>query len=442
MAVNSKWSDEKARYLAITVFGLIIGLMIGRLWLGLAITFMSYSAWILYQAFQVEQWLQKGAHRNTAPDADGIIGHIEQLIFRRKQSDKDRKARLKQIVSWYNRSAEALPYGTVVTDDNYEIAWANEAAQSYLGIRGTRDVGQRIDSLVRNPEFQEYVRTPDSDVLEIEIQSPVNPNLMLAIRRVAYAENLFLFSARDISQRVRLQKTRASFVANASHELKTPLTVVNGYLEMLADDESLPASTRERILLAEKHANRMSDIVTDLLTLSRLENHELDTRKMTAIDIPTLLQNLCSDLKKRHQTHQLRLQIDTDFWLSGSENEIKSVCSNLCQNAIQHTPAGTTINITWLKTDGGIELSVSDDGPGITPQHLTHITERFYRVDSDHSRESGGTGLGLSIVKHIVQRHRGQLEIESTPGSGTRFTVRFPAEQAAPQPARTQSLAQ
>ena len=193
MAVNSKWSDEKIRFLAIAVFGLIIGLMIGRLWLGLAITFMLYSAWILHQALQVEQWLQKGAQRATAPDTDGIIGHIEQLIFRRKQSNKDRKARLKKIVGWYNRSAAALPDGTVVTNDNFEIAWSNDAAQSYLGIRGTRDAGQRIDNLVRNPEFQEYVRTTDKDPQEIEIKSPVNPNITLAIRRVAYAENMFLF---------------------------------------------------------------------------------------------------------------------------------------------------------------------------------------------------------------------------------------------------------
>lgn len=442
MAVNSKWSDEKARYLAITVFGLIIGFMIGRLWLGLAITFMLYSAWVLYQALLVEQWLQKGAQRATAPDTDGIIGHIEQLIFRRKQSDKDRKARLKRIVGWYNRSAAALPDGTVVTNDNYEIAWANDAAQSYLGIRGTRDAGQRIDNLVRSPEFQEYVRAPSKEALEIEIQSPVNPHITLGIRRVAYAENLFLFSARDISQRVRLRETRASFVANASHELKTPLTVVNGYLEMLADDESLPASTREKILQAEKHAIRMSDIVTDLLTLSRLENQELDSRKMAAIDIPLMLENLTTDLKKQHQTHHLRLEMDTELWLNGSESEIKSVCSNLCQNAIQHTPAGTTIDIGWKKTtDGGVELSVSDDGPGIEPQHLTHITERFYRVDSNHSRESGGTGLGLSIVKHIVQRHQGQLDIDSKPGSGTRFTARFPAEHTLPHAELVQSIA-
>ncbi len=428
MAVHSHWSGEKVRYLLLAGLGLIIGLVIGRVWLGLTITFMLYSAWLLHQARQVDEWLQKGARRSEAPDTDGVIGHIEQLVFRRKQSDLDRKARLKKIVGWYNRSAEALPDGTVVTDDNYEIVWSNEAALSFLGIRSSRDNGQRIDNLVRDPEFQAFVQNNNQDTLEIEISSPVNRNMTLSIRRVAYAENLFLFSARDVSQRVQLRETRQAFVANASHELKTPLTVVSGYLEMLADEHSLPEEVKRKVLLAKNHANRMSDIVTDLLTLSRLENQQLDSKQLTSLDITCILETTVSDLPE-HSSHHIVLNADPGLWLRGSEVEIRSVCSNLCHNAIQHTPAGTTINIRWEQTaDGSGILTVEDDGPGIEVQHLNHITERFYRVDSEHSRESGGTGLGLSIVKHIVHRHQGRIDIESTPGEGTRFTIIFPAE--------------
>ncbi len=442
MAVNSQWSGEKTRFLVITAFGLVIGWVIDRLWLGLAITFMLYSGWLLHQAYLVEQWLQKGARRSTAPDTDGIIGHIEQLIFRRKQSDKDRKARLKKIVGWYNRSAAALPDGTVVTDDNYEIVWANDAALAYLGIRGSRDSGQRIDNLVRNPAFQKYVQTNDKEVQEIEIKSPANRNMTLAIRRVAYAENLFLFSARDISQRVQLRETRTAFIANASHELKTPLTVVNGYLEILADNDSLPDVVKEQVLLAEKHAKRMSDIVVDLLTLSRLENRELDTKKMQHLDVATLLQSTVTDLTKTNSTHKFAISADPTLWITGSQTEIQSVCTNLCQNALQHTPEGTNISVSWEKTaDGSAQLIIKDDGPGINHQHLIHITERFYRVDNDHSRQSGGTGLGLSIVKHIVQRHHGQMDIHSTLGSGTRFTIRFPAEHVVLRQAHSQPAA-
>lgn len=423
MAVNSHWSQEKVRYLFVTAFGAVIGWIIGSVWMGLAITFMLYSVWILLQARQVDKWLQKGAKRSTAPDTVGVIGHIEQLIFRRKQSDNTRKQRLKKIVGMYNRSAEALPDGTVVTDHFNQIMWANDAAQRYLGIRGTRDTGQRIDNLVRNPEFQEYIRHKADDNDEIEIKSPLNPNMTLSIRRVSYAENLYLFSARDVSQRVQLRETRAAFVANASHELKTPLTIVKGYLEMLGDDRSLPDTTQRQIQRADDAAKRMTDIVKDLLTLSRLENQELDQNQLSELSVAAILDATISEVSTPESNFVL--EADPTLWMSGSETEIKSVCTNLCQNAAQHNKPGTEVHVYWGATgNGDAILSVTDNGSGIDPQHISHITERFYRADS----ESGGTGLGLSIVKHIVNRHQGQLNIESTPGEGTCFSIIFPAE--------------
>jgi len=424
-------SQEKTRILLIGLFGLVIGWVTGSIWMALAITFFFYSCWLIYQTSKVDVWLQKGAHRNTAPDTDGVAGNIEKLIFRRKQSDKARKARMIKILGWYNRSAAALPDATVVTNNNFEIIWANEAARTYLGIRGTRDAGQRIDNLVRDTEFQKYIEENNTSTTEIEFKSPSNKNLTLSVRRVAYAENMYLFSARDVSQRVQLRETRAAFVANASHELKTPLTVVNGYLELLSADESLPPAARKKISIAEEHATRMKDIVTDLLTLSKLENQQLEKSKLTAVAVGEILAGIADDFKinKSGRNHIFETDIDTSLLLHGSESEINSVCTNLCFNAVQHTPAGSTITVEWKPTaEGGAQLAIRDNGQGIPAQHLLHITERFYRVDNEHSRESGGTGLGLSIVKHIVTRHQGLLEISSEPGQGTSFVIRFPAE--------------
>lgn len=435
MPTQSHLSVEKTRVVLLGVFGLVIGWVAGSIWMGLAVTFFLYTCWLIYRARQVDIWLQKGAHGSTAPDTDGVIGNIEKLIFRRKQSDKERKGRMKKILGWYNRSASALPDATVVTNNKNEIIWSNEAALTYLGIRGTRDAGQRIDNLVRDIEFQRYVNNHDASDIEIEFKSPSNHKLTLAVRRVAYAENMYLFSARDVSQRVQLRETRAAFVANASHELKTPLTVVNGYLELLSDDDSLPPEAREKISIAEEHATRMKDIVTDLLTLSKLENQQLEESRLTSVAVGNILIAITEDLKgnKSGREHLYETDIDTSFSLLGSESEIKSICTNLCFNAVQHTPAGTTVRIEWKQTaDGGAQMIVSDDGQGIPAQHLIHITERFYRVDNEQSRESGGTGLGLSIVKHIVNRHQGQLEISSEPGRGTNFVIRFPAEKIVP----------
>lgn len=422
MAVNSHWSQEKTRFLMITLLGVIIGLVTGHLWQGLAGTFMIFCAFILYQLRAVDKWLQKGAKRSAAPDTFGVTGHIEQLIFRHKQSNNARKQRMKKIVGWYNRSAAALPDGTVVTDQYHQIVWANEAAQKYLGIRGIRDNGQRIDNLVRAPAFQEFIRNYPDDSEELEIKSPVNSHLTLSIRRVSYAENLFLFTARDVSQRVQLRETRQAFVANASHELKTPLTVVSGYLEMLGNDKSLPEQTQHQIRLAESHAQRMTNIVTDLLTLSRLESQELDTGQLSELSVAVLLDRVVERVSRPEVNFVL--DADPELYLLGSETEMESVCTNLCQNAVLHNEPGVTVRVTWQQSSEGAVLEVSDDGRGIDPQHLSHITERFYRADS----ESGGTGLGLSIVKHIVHRHQGDLSIRSTPGDGTTFIINFPAE--------------
>jgi len=420
---------EKTRLVVVAIVGSIIGLSIGKFWAGVAVGFFLYCLWLLQQAHLVDDWLLTGARRSQVPDTDGVVGHIEQLIFRRKTNERNRKKRLKKILTLYNQSASALPDATVITNHRFEIVWANDAANRHLGIRGSRDSGQRIDNLVRAPEFHHYVSNFDPDS-EIEFPSPVNRQMVLAVRCVNYAEKLHLFIARDVSQRVLLRETRAAFVANASHELKTPLTVVNGYLELLAADETLPEDARRKLEIAERHALRMSEIVSDLLILSRLENQEPDTDKMKQLPMATMLESAVADLSSTMEdfSHQFELNVDTALLLQGSEIEIKSLCTNLCQNAVQHTPASTVVQVQWTAQDNGAQLLVKDNGPGIESSHLNHITERFYRVDNDDSRESGGTGLGLSIVKHIVHRHRGELAIRSRPGEGTSFTIRFPAE--------------
>lgn len=420
---------EQTRLLVVALLGAVVGLAIGNIWIGLAGGYFFYCLWLLQQAHLVDAWLGNGAKRSKVPDTDGVLGHIEQLVYRRRNNERTRKARLKKILSLYNQSAEALPDATVITNRRFEIVWANDAANRYMGIRGTRDAGQRIDNLVRVPEFHHYVVNFDTSE-EVEFRSPLNPQLILAVRGVNYAENLRLFIARDVSQRVHLRETRAAFVANASHELKTPLTVVNGYLEMLVDDDSLPEDAHRKLVTAERHAQRMSDIVSDLLTLSRLENQELDEAKMVQLPIASILQSAITDIigAQPETTHHFDTDVDHSILLHGSEVEVKSLCNNLCQNAVQHTPPGTRISVRWAQEGDGAVLTVADNGPGIDATHLNHITERFYRVDNEHSRESGGTGLGLSIVKHIVNRHKGDLDVRSTPGSGTSFSVRFPAD--------------
>ncbi len=428
MHQQDHWLNEQLRLLAIAAFGAVVGMITGHFWICMAVAFAGYCVWLLKQAREVDLWLQRGAKRASAPDAIGVVGNIEKLVFRQRQSARERKKRLKKIVGWYNRSAAALPDATIITNANHEIVWANDAAERLLGIVSSRDAGQRIDNLIRSPAFQAYLPRRDAEE-ELEILSPRDRTITLAVRRVSYAENLLLFSARDVSARVRLRETRQAFVANASHELKTPLTVVNGHLALLEQDRELPERIRKQITTAAAHTRRMSEIVTDLLTLSKLENQDIEDDKAVAIDMATIIQERVDEARQNGaEERSIALDIDPTLQLIGSASQMKSLCSNLINNALQHTPPDATISIGWQATDDdGVALNVNDDGPGIPHQHLKHITERFYRVDSARSRASGGTGLGLSIVKHIVNGHNGTLHIQSMPGVETSFVASFPS---------------
>jgi ABC-type phosphate transport system substrate-binding protein len=233
----------------------------------------------------------------------------------------------------------------------------------------------------------------------------------------------------DNTELKRVEAVRRDFIADVSHELRTPLTVVAGYLEMLADEPNLPEDVHGALLASQRLAERMQSIVADLLMLSRLELEEDEPQAGEWVDVPELLQGLVQDARRLGDEagHQIQLHADADLGLVGVESELGSAFGNLIFNGVQHTPARTPIDIYWGKNGDGARLVVADQGPGIAPEHLQRLTERFYRVDKSRSRDSGGTGLGLSIVRHVLKRHEAVIEIQSTPGEGSRFVCLFPA---------------
>jgi two-component system phosphate regulon sensor histidine kinase PhoR len=260
--------------------------------------------------------------------------------------------------------------------------------------------------------------------------SPVDQHKTLLLLRVKFGKGHWLLTARDISQRIQLQQMRKTFIANASHELRTPLTVISGYLEILETTDKLPVDLREPVANAHAQAQRMQQIIEDLLCLSQAETGDLTERNEEQVDMAMILQQITSDLQNTlaSNTHRLILKTNSQIELRAVKTELTSIAQNLIKNAILHTPAGTNIEISWqLDKIGRACLLVKDDGLGIDVAHLPKLTERFYRVDAGRSRQTGGTGLGLSIVKHSIQSHGGTLEIESTPGQGSSFTACFPA---------------
>ncbi|MGH8184466.1 MAG: phosphate regulon sensor histidine kinase PhoR [Rhodanobacteraceae bacterium] len=316
----------------------------------------------------------------------------------------------------------ALPDALVLLDRDGRIRWCNPAAGQLLGITWPRDRGAAIATRFGEGELSAWLRASESEI--DDITSPVAEGVRLQLSLIPYGDHRRLLIARDISRVTRLEQVRRDFVANVSHELRTPLTVIHGYLELL-DPEDVPALAP---VLNEMRAQsqRMRQIVEDLLELSRLEMQQHVGEERVAMS--AMLESLCREAEALSQgRHRVLLEDAAHVDLMGSPKDLHSAFSNLVSNAVRYTPDGGSITIRWRRTATGAEYAVSDTGYGIPAEHLSRLTERFYRVSSSRSRATGGTGLGLSIVKHVLNLHDAQLRIESESGKGSTFTCVFDA---------------
>jgi len=423
---NSSWSIERWRILLVLFAAILLGLITGYWLVALVIILIAYIAWLLYKIQQLNHWLEKGANRQHHPDSNGIWEHLVHQIQGLKKKSLTRKRRTAKLVKRMQGIITGLPYATVVLNKNNEIDWANKKAHKLLNISIKNDRGNRIDNLIRIPEITSII--DKGEINSIELVLPHASLRPLNIKLIPIEDDLKLFIARDISERVNVLQMRKSFIANASHELRTPLTVISGYLEILQTDARLPNDLQRAVDSASEQSLRMQNIINDLLMISRLEN-SLNDSASEVVNMPKLLNSIIKEEQSliRNNSHTLVTQIDESLMITGNELEMISVCSNLIHNAVRHTQDGTEITIVWEKNKRSEAcLTVSDNGQGISKQHISHLTERFYRVDKGRSRDKGGTGLGLSIVHHIVQRHGGHLNITSTLGKGTNFIVCLP----------------
>jgi len=429
--MNKAWSVEFARIIVVALAVLLIGTMTGHWVLACIIPFSLYVAWTLYQIYRLEQWIRLGAKNAFAPDAGGIWELIVQRIHRAQQKNRQRKKNLAELAKRFEATIAALPDAAIVLNEQLEIEWSNRAALELFSIDFRRDRGVRLDNLVRIQALTDLLISPNlHEPQHIELPSPVEPKRMLHITVTQYGNAQKLVTARDISQRVAVQKMRKAFIANASHELRTPLTVIAGYLEMLLGDSELPAQIIRPIKNAQEQANRMQKILDDLLVLSRLEEKTYRDSDGERINVAELVEKLASDFRKTRAkgTHRIITHLDERLNLRGEENEIYSLCQNLLSNAVKYSPEGSAIKIRWYRhPTGDAVLEVKDNGEGIAKEHLSRLTERFYRVNVNRSRQVGGTGLGLSIVKHILENHGGYLHIDSVLGQGSTFAAHFPA---------------
>lgn len=432
--MRAAWHRKLVRAAAWLVAAVVVGALLQRTLLVLLLAAVAYAGWHSYWLFRMHDWLTD-RRREPPPEAPGIWGEIFQLLYRRHRRNQKRKKRIERLLRAFRESTNAMPDGTVVLNAESQIRWFNEAAAQLLGLTRAPDTGQHIGNLVRHPAFLRYLAAGDFRE-SVEIPSPADTDVRVSIRVVPYGDGERLLLARDVTRLHRLEEMRREFVANASHELRSPLTVIAGYLDVLdeamADGEHLRSEWEKPVREMRTQAERMSATITDLLELSRLET-AAPAGEDREIHVQSLLARIRDEaLALGKGPRDVVLDCRTDARLFGVESEIYSAVSNLVANAMRYTPRDGCVRLGWYLRGDQPCLSVSDTGIGIPKEHLPRLTERFYRVDPSRGRSTGGTGLGLAIVKHVLQRHGGHLEIESTPGEGSEFTCVFPAQRAIP----------
>jgi len=423
---TQSWWFAAGRLAFTIVIGCALGWLFGSAWAGLAIALIVHLAWVLANLFRLEWWLR---HRSYAdpPDVGGVWGEIISQIVRLHRRKRFHKQRFVQLMRQLQRSTAALPDGVVILNAQREIVWFNRMAGRLLNLRRTADLGMRIEHLLREPEFVRYLATQDYSN-PVVIRPTTGEDMYLSMQVAPYGDGQLLLLVSDVSRQMRLEAVRRDFVANASHELRSPLTVISGYLETLAQDPALETELQGPIAEMRRQAERMTAIIRDLLALSRLEDSE-EADRDEPIDIAALLSLLRKDVLARPlHPRDVTVRVDSHAQLLGDEPEIHSALSNIVDNAAKYTSAEGSIEMRWWEDEEGGHFAVKDTGMGIPPEHIPRLTERFYRVDPGRSRATGGSGLGLAIVKHVLQRHGGTLQVQSTLGAGSTFICHFPPE--------------
>ena len=413
----------------------VLGLLAGSLLtpaVGWAIPCLALFAMLMGHSRRVARVARWAQDPSGAPPADmGAWDDALASIYRYLRTQSRALQESHDTLQSMMAGAQALPDGVVTLDGEFQIDWCNRTAMRHLGLRLPHDRGSMLLNLVRAPDFVAYAQSGDWPEPVLVRLSNSGQERVMMMQLARYGQDQHLLISRDVTQIEKLETTRRDFVANVSHELRTPLTVLAGFLETLRDmpQDAMPAEQREQYIgLMYEQAQRMQAIVEDLLTLSALESSP--GAGPSIVNMSELLQRARQQAEAlSNGRHVFEWHVDENLDLLGNAGELTSAVSNLLTNAVRYTPDGGRITVFWeTGEEGAARYRVQDTGIGIAARHIPRLTERFYRVDRGRSRAVGGTGLGLAITKHVAMRHDAALDIESEPGKGSTFSLRFPPE--------------
>ncbi len=432
--VNSVWMRSATALAGVLGAGLIAWPLAGPIWAlsAICLGFLLLLGRHVANLAALADWLRDPLAK-PVPQGKGVWEEVLVALYRFVRARIKQEQQLGEDLQRFRNAGLALPDGVVLLDTHGHIEWCNPIASQYLGLDEQRDLGQPLVNLVRHPDLAAYLERGEyAEPLTLRLTR--GEGLVLSLAIIAYGEEQKLLLASDITLAEKVETMRRDFVANVSHELKSPLTVVAGFLETLTDGEvKLDERRRQGYLeMMRDHTRRMQRLVEDLLTLSALESSR-GLEDETVVDVPALLAELRDEAAALSAGgHHIELRTEDPVLLLANAQELRSAFGNLVSNAVRYTPAGGNVRLSWKLRGTEAVFSVTDSGPGIEPRHIPRLTERFYRVDHSRSRETGGTGLGLAIVKHVLTRHQATLEIESEPGKGSRFSAVFPARRVKP----------
>ena len=427
----------KARILTIIFLVACISWLSGEIWGGI---YAWVAATVCLALMLVHQLWHSNRFSNLllspsygeVPVAVGIWGEIYYRLHKLVRSWRDQVLEVEQQHNRFIQAIQASPNGVIMLNEDDQVEWCNAIAESHFGLNARRDAMQRITHIIRRPAFVQYI-------LRQNYRNPIRLANMgqfeqysLDVQIFPYGDKQKLVLSQDVSQIEKTDAMRRDFVANVSHELKTPLTVLSGFLETVHEFELEKNDQDRYVQMMQVQTGRMKTLVDDLLTLAKLEGNP-EPPSTQPIGMAQVISRLQLDAEGLSQgQHQIFVEKHSDKDLLGDEAELYSAFSNLVSNAVRYTPSGGQIHIIWADADDdGVELSVKDTGAGISEEHLPRLTERFYRVDRSRSRDTGGTGLGLAIVKHVANRHQGDLKITSQVGVGSTFCLHFPKQRVA-----------
>lgn len=418
-------SSAKSYSLKVVLAGVIatgIGWIAGYPLLALLIFLSAFAAWNLINVIALDRWLN--SPDANLPNSLGLWSLVFEKIRKLRKTGQKKKKQHRAVIQNFQSLTDALPDATLVLDKRNRINWFNNTASELLGLDVSEDRGTPVTDLFRGAEFSRWLSNQGKEKSRLESTSPVNENMWFSVSVVDFRKGQRLLVLTDITDTKITNRMRRDFVANISHELRTPLTVLVGYLEMLqVSDED----TQLAIGKMQKQTQKMEDLLADLLELSRLQTEGAKGQD-EEVDVTAMLIQVREQMDEiSRERHQITMRIEPGLNIRGVPSDIESVFRNLLVNALNYTPKGGKITVTWRKTAEGAEFIVTDTGIGIPNKDLPRLTERFYRVAKDRSRSSGGTGLGLAIVKHALIAHQATLQIKSELGEGSEFRCLFPA---------------